>query len=183
MTVVRLLLVLLSLHIVFAASPFKNVIILMMENHSFDNIFGFTPGIGNLTGKEYNREKPSSWLSKKYFAGRGSKYCTIPDPGHSFTATGRQLYLPDKAPAVGVGKPTNGGFVADFTGAGKKGHDLQEVMNVYLPEQLPIITTLAREFVVCRNWYASLPGPTGPNRMFAHTATTYALHSNTYTFQ
>ena len=35
---------------------------------------------------------------------------------------------------------------------------------------MPVASTLAREFAVCDRWFSSLPGPTWPNRFFAHTA-------------
>ncbi len=55
-----------------------------------------------------------------------------------------------------------------------------EIMKCYAPEQLPVITTLAREFAVCDHWFSSLPGPTWPNRFFIHAATSGGLdHSPT----
>src|SRR5262249_45281499 len=47
-------------------------------------------------------------------------------------------------------------------------------------DQLPVLTALAREFVVCDNWRASMPGPTWPNRLFVHAASSGGLdHSPT----
>lgn len=34
------------------ASPISRIVVLMMENHSFDNLLGWLPGVGDLTGKE-----------------------------------------------------------------------------------------------------------------------------------
>lgn len=34
------------------ASPISRVVVLMMENHSFDNLLGWLPGVGDLTGEE-----------------------------------------------------------------------------------------------------------------------------------
>jgi phospholipase C len=36
---------------------------------------------------------------------------------------------------------------------------------------LPALHTLARNFTVCDRWFASLPGPTWPNRLFVHSGT------------
>src|SRR5665213_1706886 len=42
------------------------------------------------------------------------------------------------------------------------------------------MTSLAKEFAVCDHWYASLPGPTWPNRFFVHAASSGGLdHSPT----
>jgi phospholipase C len=53
-------------------------------------------------------------------------------------------------------------------------------MNCYSPTQLPVLHALAAEFVVCDDWHASMPGPTWPNRMFIHAASSSGLdHSPT----
>ena len=53
-------------------------------------------------------------------------------------------------------------------------------MKCYDPSQLPVLNALAREFVVCDNWHAPMPGPTWPNRMFVHGASAGGLdHSPT----
>jgi hypothetical protein len=48
-------------------------------------------------------------------------------------------------------------------------------MECYAPQQLPILNTLAREFAVCDNWFSSMPGPTWPNRLFVHAASSAGL--------
>jgi phospholipase C len=53
-------------------------------------------------------------------------------------------------------------------------------MKCFAPEQLPVLTALAQEFAVCDNWHVSMPGPTWPNRMFVHAASSGGLdHSPT----
>jgi phospholipase C len=44
-------------------------------------------------------------------------------------------------------------------------------MRCFTPDQVPVITALAREFVVCDRWFSSMPGPTEPNRFFVHAGT------------
>ena len=48
-------------------------------------------------------------------------------------------------------------------------------MDGFAPDQLPVLTTLARSFAVCDGWHASLPGPTFPNRLFAMGASSNGL--------
>ena len=43
-------------------------------------------------------------------------------------------------------------------------------MNAYDPTQVPVITTLAQEFKLMNRWFAAVPGPTDPNKMFLHAA-------------
>jgi phospholipase C len=44
-------------------------------------------------------------------------------------------------------------------------------MHYYTPDQVPVISQLARSFAVSDQWYASAPCQTWPNRFFVHTAT------------
>ena len=47
----------------------------------------------------------------------------------------------------------------------------KDVMRCFRPEEIPVLATLAREFAVCDAWFSSVPGPTLPNRAFAHCGT------------
>ncbi|MGZ4724083.1 MAG: alkaline phosphatase family protein [Ilumatobacteraceae bacterium] len=53
--------------------------------------------------------------------------------------------------------------------------DLGAVMACFTPDQVPVISTLARTFAMCDQWYSALPGPTWPNRFFLHAATSGGL--------
>ena len=46
--------------------------------------------------------------------------------------------------------------------------------------QLPVLSTLAKNFVLCDRWFADVPGPTMPNRAFVHAATSqgYTYNAN-----
>jgi phospholipase C len=48
-------------------------------------------------------------------------------------------------------------------------------MRCFTPDQLPVLTTLAREFAICDQWFSSLPGPTWPNRFFLLAASSGGL--------
>ena len=53
-------------------------------------------------------------------------------------------------------------------------------MNCFDPVQLPALSTLARNFVLCDRWFADVPGPTMPNRAYVHAATSqgYTYNAN-----
>ena len=44
-------------------------------------------------------------------------------------------------------------------------------MRGFAPGALPVLTALAKEFVLCDHWFSAMAGPTEPNRMFVHAAT------------
>jgi phospholipase C len=56
-------------------------------------------------------------------------------------------------------------------------------MKCFSPEQVPVITTLARSFAVCDHWFSSMPGPTWPNRFFIHAASSGGLDDSPSSLQ
>ena len=108
-----------------------------------------------------------------------------PDPGHEFcldpannipTGVLQQLCGPGAVYPFGGAYPAilNSGFVASYAAIGGQSSP-GEIMKCYSPSQLPVLNKLAQEFVVCDNWQASMPGPTWPNRFFAHAASSGGL--------
>jgi phospholipase C len=53
-----------------------------------------------------------------------------------------------------------------------------EIMAGFDPEKIPIHKTLAAEFTIFDRWFASVPGPTQPNRLFSHMATSKGIFRN-----
>jgi phospholipase C len=103
------------------------------------------------------------------------------DVEHEFCDVLEQLcgtaYVPrspdeiDDCVVTGAGYPPvdNSGFVANFVR--KYPGALVEIpMQCFHPDNLPVLNTLANEFVICDCWFASHPGPTWPNRFFIHAA-------------
>lgn len=48
---------------------------------------------------------------------------------------------------------------------------MEQVLGLHGPDSLPVTYALAQEFGVVDDWFASVPGPTYPNRHFLHCAT------------
>ena len=104
-----------------------------------------------------------------------------PDPGELFVDMNMQLFGDG---GRGSGPASMGGFAQNYAqqkstaeGAAKAA----DVMHYYTPEQVPVISTLARAFGVCDCWHASAPCQTWPNRFFAHTGTALG-HVDNHTF-
>jgi phospholipase C len=167
--------------------PIEHVYVLMLENRSFDHMLGFSgitatdaatglpSAINGLTGAESN-----SYNGTAYPVTAGADQVMPTDPSHEFPAVVEQLC--GKGATYPPGGPyppiDNSGFVASYLDDG--GVDGREIMKCYTPAQLPVLNALAAEFLVCDNWHASLPGPTWPNRMFVHAASSGGLdHSPT----
>src|SRR2546428_791841 len=95
--------------------------------------------------------------------------------------TGRREWLSmvarGAAPATvgGPRRPPPGRSDGDL---GDAGGNPAHVMKCFRPERLPTIRALAKNYLVCDNWFASVPGPTNPNRAFAHFGTSFGRVDN-----
>ena len=171
-----------------------HIFVLMLENRSFDQMLGFSQiqgadavsgsntKIDGLTGTEAN---PSP-LGAMIGVTTPADFVAVADPGHEFTDVREQLcgnggnYTPLPLPEGGVDPLIkNDGFVSSFASKYPSA-DLRTPMKCFTVAQLPVLTTLAKEFAVCDRWFSSMPGPTWPNRFFLHAATSGGLdHSPT----
>jgi phospholipase C len=176
-------------------SSVEHVVVLMLENRSFDHMLGFLyADSGNkslsgqafegLTGSESNpdaTEKPVQVFQIKS-TDKSAYFMPGSDPGEGYTATNSQLFGNNDAPTPPVA--VNQGFVKDFAytlGRQSKskswsasilpGTVAQNIMGCFTPEMLPVLSALARGYAVCDHWYASAPTETFPNRAFANAAT------------
>jgi phospholipase C len=166
---------------------FEHVVVLMLENRSFDHIFGYLgTGEGLPARGGVNYLKPGDNTSEKFASRKGGDYTAVgPGPSHSLKETNLQLFGKTKPTAVDAKNPTMSGFVASFENALQPklkrkptSSELQQVMNVFDPVQLPVLSTLAKGFVLCDHWHADVPGPTMPNRAFVHAATSQGYTYN-----
>ncbi|KNC54907.1 hydrolase [Thecamonas trahens ATCC 50062] len=164
--------------VVGGADDAQHVIVLMMENHSFDNVFGFLPGVGSLSTEVFNYVEAGNMSSERVNVTRGAPYCVKPDPIHIVPDVGDQVTAPNSAFGHGYA-PTMGGFVENFVRRTKATRPA-EVMAGYTPEQLPVLSALARNFRVYTRWHSAVAGSTGINRLFAHAGTSGSYTGGEY---
>jgi phospholipase C len=167
---------------------FDHYVVLMLENRSFDHLFGYLGlGDGLPPGGATNYLKPGVASSEKFSSRKGGDYTAIGDgPSHSLKQTNEQLFGQTKPTASDAAKaPPLNGFVASFAVSLQydlrrtpTSTELQQVMNCFDPVQLPVLSTLAKNFVLCDRWFADVPGPTMPNRAFVHAATSQGYTYN-----
>jgi phospholipase C len=165
------------------SNQIQHVFVLMLENRSFDHMLGFSgltgtdastgasTKINGLIGTELN-----TYNGQTFSVSPGAPDRMPADPGHEFSNVLLQLCGQGASYLSGGAYPVinNSGYVASYAdgdGATNPG----VLMNCYSPTQLPVMHALATEFVVCDNWHASMPGPTWPNRMFIHAASSSGL--------
>jgi len=164
-----------------------HVFVLMLENRSFDHLLGFSgisgtdavsglqTVVNGLSGNETN-----SYSGATYTVARPADYAMVVDPGHEFPDVLCQLCGSAASYSPGGNYPPidDSGFVASYGEAfdkAKKQRPLGDILKCYSPDQLTVLNALAQEFAVCDQWHASMPGPTWPNRMFVHAASSAGL--------
>jgi phospholipase C len=150
----------------------KHIVVLMMENRSFDHMLGALkaqdPRIDGVTGTESNPDTTGAAVKVLPLAEFQSQL--DPDPDHHFPAVDLQIFNGDNSSPR---TPNMQGFVKSYF---NQRHDVQQsakIMYYFTPDKLPVLTSLATEFAVFNGWFASIPGPTICNRAFAHYGTSF----------
>jgi phospholipase C len=138
------------------------VVVLCMENRSFDHYLGARSlleglPVDGLTAKMKNPDREG----RDVFVNLLDRYATA-DPPHTWDPVHRQW---------------NGGamdgFVREFTGV-----PAADVMGYYGRAGVPVLWGLADGFVTCDRWFSSVLGPTWPNRMYMHGGTSLGVTDN-----
>ena len=142
-------------------SGIDHLVVVMMENRSFDHFFGWVPGAdGKQAGLTF--VDPSGFPQSTHHLAPDFTGCGHPDPDHSYDG-GRIQYDHHRMD----------GFLLDSQNDSYS-------LGYYTEPDRPFYNALARHYTVCDRYFCSILGPTFPNRMFSHTAQTDRL-SNTLT--
>ncbi|HEX6845247.1 MAG TPA: alkaline phosphatase family protein, partial [Actinomycetota bacterium] len=133
------------------ATPIKRVLYLMLENRSFNNLFGKFPGVrGTEVGVEWGKEKP---------------LIRCPD------------WLPGDIPhdrAAGLNCVNDGKM--DGFGTGTYGSTYG--YTIFDEDQIPNYWMWAREYGLSENFFASVNGPSYPNHFFFIAGTSGGVIDN-----
>jgi phospholipase C len=167
----------------------RHIVAVMLENRSFDNMCGWL----------YRDESPAQYLPSttsaqpfnglraglfnpayaSYFTtGTGETYPIFdkanatnmpnPDPEEGFDDVNYQLFGPEGP--TSTPKWPNLGFAINYAKVTDKNIPVQ-IMQPFSPEQVPVISALAKNFAICDAWFSSVPSDTWPNRSFFHSGT------------
>ena len=159
----------------------EHVVVLMLENRSFDSMLGRLypndPDFRGLTLNEFNNYAGSGFGVWNDTGMTAATACIPdPDPGEFFTDMNFQLFGAAGRPDDPDVAPPMCGFAENY--ATQANGAASAVMHYFTPEQVPVISTLAKAFGVCDYWHASAPCQTWPNRFFAHTGTSLGYVDN-----
>jgi phospholipase C len=189
----------------------KHIIVIMQENHSFDNYFGalaYAPGSpyrngiggcrkddhdcvdglackvnedGTLTCSNSNREDNGSVV----FSFHDPKRCAAPDLNHSWFETHEEVnfFHPNNT----LRDPDDNGFVrvndaTEQLDNGVESLTEDQTMGFYTQDDIPFYYGLAANFAVNDRYFASVLGPTFPNRAYLVAATSFGHLTTSDTF-
>jgi phospholipase C len=152
-----------------ASGTIDHVVLVMMENRSFDHYFGAlkheegrsvlaTP----LDFANVNREGLAT------FPHLAHNMCIMQDPPHSWNSSRVQY----------SGGECSGFIEAMIQRHGGSGYDPGLVMGYHNRSQLPVSYGLADQYTLCQRWFGSQLSSTWPNRMYSHAAQNMGIRGN-----
>ena len=177
----------------------EHVVVLMLENRSFDNVLGgLYPDrtrqgrYRGLWGTEANPLDPtkSGGASVMVFQGPAAQSTWImpyPDPGELYSDMVQQIFGSNSSVLPSGVLPPMSGFAWNYSGqswsvSGPGWPSVppvpRNIMQYYSEATMPATFALAKAFAVCDCWFAAAPVQTLANRVLAHCATPGRLASN-----
>jgi phospholipase C len=143
-----------------ARSGIDHIVVVMMENRSFDHFLGWMPRAdGRQAGLTYT--DAAGTTHSTYPLAPDFQGCAHPDPDHSYNG-GRVQY--------------NNGACDGFLRSGR--NDVYAI-GYYRQRDLAFLGRAAPYWTVCDRYFAALMGPTFPNRLYMHAAVTDRI-TNTF---
>ena len=145
-------------------SNIDHIVVLMLENRSFDHMLGYlslpaTLGgkgrtdVDGLTGNETNEDENGDPVPVRRMASPKMNG----DPCHEWDCVEEQL------------SNNNGGFFINYDKTVASNPEF--IMHYFTGADVPVFDHLARDFTICDRWFCSLPGPTQPNRAYSLAGT------------
>ena len=148
-----------------AALPFDHLIVVMMENHSFDNYLGMLPRRGQRKADGFRFDRHGRPSNRQPLRGgyvvplHATSNCQPVDVSQAWNATHIQI---DHGRMDGFARTDEG------------------AMLYWDEKDIPFYYSLARTFTLGNRWFCSAPCQTFPNRRFLLAATAYGLISTDF---
>jgi phospholipase C len=148
-------------------SKVDHIVVLMMENRSFDHMLGFLTideGRNDIEGLTAGLSNSTGEVPFPVHRATSTKLVKAQDPAHGSLEVAAQ-----------IANGAMSGFAASYQRTRPhppyKGDSPAVVMAYHTAVQVPVYAYLAEEFCVCDHWFCSVPGETMPNRCYAVAGT------------
>jgi phospholipase C len=175
-----------------AAMPFDHVVVVMMENHSFDNFLGSLSLVRPDVVGQFSYETKQPLYTNLDAAGNtvlprhNTSTCQAGGESQGWTTSHRSMFWsfadrPDSEyrasydpttydwnkplSQVPMRTPTMQGFVLANGGP--------DCMNYWTSAELPFTHAMAQAFTIANYWFCSVPAQTYPNRRFLYAGTAF----------
>jgi len=173
-------------------SRIEHVVVLMLENRSFDNVLGgLYPDLTRkglyrgLTGVETNPIDPANRSAGSVTVFQGPAASSIwimpyPDPGELYSDMVQQIFGSNASVLPSGVLPPMSGFAWNYKrqppappgdGWPKTWPVPVNIMQYYSASAMPVTTSLALQYAVCDCWFAAAPVQTLANRILTHCGT------------
>jgi phospholipase C len=158
--------------------PIENVVVLMMENHSFDSYLGHLNQYANrndIESADAGATNPDvdgaavPWVHAAHL-------CTA-DTDHEWAGTHQEI---DNGAMDGFVKTNNGWNQPDAGVTDPTLYSGARAMWWYDQTDIPFYYQLASTFALADHYHCSVPGPTWPNRMYLYAATSFGETSGVF---
>jgi phospholipase C len=134
----------------------KHVVVLMMENRSYDHMLGWVPGSdGKQAGRSFTNTAGGTFSS---FHLTNTQNCGSADPDHSFTGGRTQL----------AGGTMDGFLLTQPAGD-------QFPIGFFESSDVAFFTNAVRHWTICDQYNCGILAPTWPNRFYMHSGQTDRL--------
>jgi phospholipase C len=155
-SVIRLFVLGFVVAVSFVVSPIDHIVVVMMENRSFDHLLGWHPTAdGMQEGLAYPDD--AGIMLETFPLAPDYMGCEHPDPDHSWEGGRTQL---------------NNGRMDGFL---RSGTNDEYAIGYYVEGDRPFFGAFAQAFTTAEHYFSSILGPTFPNRVFQHAAQTDRL--------
>jgi phospholipase C len=142
------------------SSGIDHIVVLCMENRSFDHFLGWVPGAnGRQAGLMYLDDDGHPHTTHHLTEWQG---CGFNDPDHGYDGGRTQL---------------NGGACDGF----RRGDNDDFALGYYTRDDLPTTAALVDNFTIFDSWFCGILGPTYPNRFYTHAAATDRIKNDSTT--
>jgi phospholipase C len=143
--------------------PFDHIVVVVMENHSFDNLLGALPRAGQPAADGLTFDSAGQPINTN--PGAAGTPATVTAFAFSSTAQGPRVSQTWNA----THEQINGGKMDGFV----RSVNATQPMGYFPREVLPFAYDLAATFTLANRWFSSAPCMTFPNRRFLMAGTAY----------
>jgi phospholipase C len=182
----------------------EHIVVVMLENRGFDTFLGYLYGKNdppkhNIPRQPLNEGTPffgldfadtSTLTNSGTHSGVSISQGPVPvvratnstgwDPGEEYEHVNGQIFDIDATTSPPPGAPAKmTGFVRDYSKqCGGDAEAVRQIMHLYTPADLPVLSALARGYAVSDLWFSSVPTQTNANRAFSLCGTSDGLVDN-----